>query len=169
MGILTAFIWLSLFEFSPSNNNLDSHFITDKGVGDITIHKSTLKDVQMAYGEKKIHKTWHNSVETELLGRYEYFLEYENFAIFSTYTINRNYTVIKKIIIDSSSLCKTKNGFGIGSNYVETLKEVGIPKQSYIVKNVGKNYRLNLIYDGMDIFFNHSDSLTNEVEMIIFS
>jgi len=140
----------------------------NEGVGDITIGCSSLKDVQNAFGKKKIEKRWHKSTEFQFFGKFEYYLEYENIGLFSTLTNGRNRKIVEKIILNSPNHCKTQNGFGVGSTYQETIKELGFANHKYIESSAKVSKRRILLqYNNMDIYFDNSDSVKAKVEEII--
>jgi len=135
------------------------------------LNKSTIQDVMKVYGVKKIEKKWHKSVEFELLGKFEYFIVVGGVGRFSTLTRNRNKNIIKEITLDSTSLCKTKNGFGIGSTYSEAIDELGKPNVMYAEsKYPHQPMKLSLNYGNyMWIRFNGTDTIKSTVEEIVLS
>ena len=138
----------------------------NEGIGDIVVGKSTLQDVQRVYGLKKVTKRWHKAMEVEFFRRYEYYLNYDSIGTFSTYTTKRNKNIISQIILSSDSKCRTILGVGIGSNYPNTIRDFGQPKQSYFQVENGKS-KLKLIYEKMSVLMNGKDTLHNSVERII--
>jgi len=140
--------------------------VPSQGVGNIKIGKSTIEDVRKEFGEKKIEKKWHKAIEVEFFGRYEYFLKYDSVGAFSTFTKHRNKTIIHKLVLNSDSKCKTVLGNGIGSSYKDVVKELGKPKQDYILSNNDGSKNMVLIYENMTIYMNKQDTASNTVSYI---
>jgi hypothetical protein len=142
----------------------DCIIIPSKGLNSILAGESEFKDVHQEFGKKKVQKTWIKSIETELFGRYDRYVIYDSIARFSTAGTDRHRKIVHAIKLDEQSTCRTKNGFGIGSSYVKTLDNLGIP---WLVMGDMNGY-LTLSYDNMRIVFDTKDSLTNKVIKIDF-
>lgn len=154
-----------VFELFAHKNNSEVFLVPYKGVTNITVGESSLKDVQRLLGVKKVEKKWRKSIGYELFGKYAYFLEYENIGIFSTLAGYRNRNIVAMVTLDSTSTCKTTNGFGIGSSYFETIQELGRTDQvSY--KRMNNGTKIYLIYKRMYITFDGKDSLSSSVNKI---
>lgn len=165
MKISLLFIGLLTFFFIEKSGDDKLIIIPGKGVGNIEIGKSTIDDVIEEYGKVKVKRKWHKAVEVELFGRFEYYLQYDSLATFSTFTKNRNKKVIYKIVLSSGSKCKTANGIGVGSSYKDLKKELGRPEQFYF-QGTKYNREMVVFYDNMMIIMNGSDSTKNVVSKI---
>jgi|GEM_PF-5188038 len=161
MKTLLFLALLFIFNFLQEPNNCI--IVPGKGVNSIIIGQSTLKDIEKEFGEKKVEKKWHKAVETEIMGRFEYFVHYDKIGTFSTYTRNRNKTIIMKISIDTTSKCRTKKGLGIGNTYRETIRELGEANQISFVQDKKKYIKMELLYDNMNIWFDGNDSTNNKI------
>lgn len=149
-----------------SLNHSQYIIVPNKGINNIIIGQSTLKEVQNEFGSKKIKRKWHKAIEVECFGKFEYLLKYDSIATFSTITKNRNKNIIHKIILGTDSKCKTKEGNGIGSSYNSIIEEFGRPNSVYFFKDKSK-YKTELSYDKTDIVLDSKDTLTSSVCKII--
>lgn len=137
------------------------------GIGNIVLGESTMDDVKKQFGNKKLQKTWHKGVEFDLFGKREFKLYYSGVGTFSTLTNKRNRTVVCKITLDSDSDCKTIDGWGIGSNYNETIKELGLRGKLYQYrKHRGDGYNTIGTFNNMDVWFSSADTLSCVVTKI---
>src|SRR5579872_1231629 len=135
------------------------------GLNNIIIGVSTIDSVINEFGHNKINKIWHNGVEADKIGRYEYSIYYKDLGItFSSYALHtRNPDqIIKTITVDSNSSCKTINGIGIGSNLKQVRTVLRGADQSYFYN---KGFRL--AYTNMDIIFKGKDTGNAKVFQIV--
>ena len=165
--IISFFSLVILTGFSEFNNNKKCIIVPGKGLNSIEVGKSTLKDVKTEFGKTKVQKIWHETVEFEFVGKFEYFLKYVKHGTFSTLTKNRNRKMVMKIIIDSSCNCKTKNGLGVGSSYKETILKLGKPYHDGYDSVGERKWIIYLYYDNMDISFDGDDKKTSKISKIV--
>tara|TARA_B100000508_G_C11465630_1_gene282051 strand:+ start:1023 stop:1499 length:477 start_codon:yes stop_codon:yes gene_type:complete len=143
--------------------------ITNKGVNDIIVGKSDLKDVKQTFGKVKRKRVWRKGVEFDLFGNFDFYLEYDSIGKFETFREKYKRQQVVIIKLDSSSNCKSKNGVGIGASYFDLVKEFGEPERVYQQKTKSsKDYRLHIDYDKMTAIFTGSDSTKAKVETIEF-
>lgn len=135
----------------------------NKGINEIVLDSSKLKDVQNVYAQIELERKWIKAVETEVFGKYERFINVPTVAKFSSFSRNNK---ISKIEIDSDCNCTTPEGIGIGSHYNQTLKVFGKPKLQYNIQCNGLQ-QIKLIYENMDVLFNGKDTLNSTICKII--
>jgi len=165
---IVLFLLLTNYLFFTNSNvkSEDCIIVPNKGINNIVIGKSTLKDVQKEFGAKRVKKKWHKAIEVELFGKYEYYLEYDSIATFSTITKGRNKNIIYKIIIESDSKCKTKGGNGIDSSYNDIIEELGEGTLTSF-SSTNENPKIEIRYNDMLVIFNNNDKKTARVEKMI--
>jgi len=90
-------------------------------------------------------------------------LQYDSIATFETYRKKGDRQTIMRIIIDSPSICKTKEGIGVNDSYTDVIEKLGRP-DSYYFNN---NETLHMYYDKMELIYNSRDTTTNRVSKVI--
>ncbi|NQY11217.1 MAG: hypothetical protein HRT71_17100 [Flavobacteriales bacterium] len=164
--LLIAVLIYAILGFKNQPNKCE--LIPNKGVNNLFIGETTLKEVKKEYGKKFTRHKWIFSDETEVFGRFEYFVK-ENGIKFSTRMKDRNKTIIYRIVLSSNCDCKTINGIGIGSSYNDVIDEFKSAGELSHWDSYGYKGEkvIELSYDNMYVIFDGNNKATSKVVQII--
>ena len=120
--------------------------ITNKGLNNIIVDSSLLKDVKNDFGAMSSAKEWQNSVEMEIFGNYRFSKTSENQGIIFYAERKKGKKIINDIIITEGCPCKTKDGIRIGSTYGDLSKVLGQPYFNNDKRKPSRLYEPNMYF-----------------------